>query len=108
MACCRRRPCRRRPNRAGTWANPQRTTRDADTSTAPTITLNLPPWTTHASANGRFGAAFFEESESCASPGGQSPCPADKDLKLRLISVTVYYPEDATLLPYKTPPLSLI
>lgn len=78
----------------------------ADTSTAPTnpfdnssltppIALNLPSWTSHASASGWFGAVDFDVG-SCASLGGQSPCAADQDLKLRLLSVTVYHPEDGS------------
>jgi hypothetical protein len=65
----------------------------SNSSLTPPISLSLPPWTAHASAGGWFGSVLFAEAD-CADLGGRSPCSADQDLKLRVLSVTFFYPQD--------------
>ena len=67
----------------------------SNTSLTPTISLDMPSWTTHASVAGGFGLVNFDEAD-CAKLGGQLPCPAGQDLKLRLLSLTSFHRQDGS------------
>ncbi len=57
----------------------------------PRVDLELPSWTEHASHDGSVaGVARFDEG-GCAGLNGASPCAADQDLKLRLVSVHYFF-----------------
>jgi hypothetical protein len=63
-----------------------------NSSLTPPISLSMPSWTAHVSADGSFGSVLFAEAD-CSDLRGKSPCAADQDLKLRVLSVTFFYPQ---------------
>jgi hypothetical protein len=67
-----------------------------NSSLTPPISLSMPSWTAHASADGSFGSVIFTEAD-CAGLGGQFPCAADQDLKLRVLSVTFFYAKEGVV-----------
>ena len=57
----------------------------------PRVNVELPAWTEHATHDGSIaGAARFDEGD-CAGLNGASPCAADQDLKLRLVSLRYFF-----------------
>ena len=61
------------------------------TNLDPAVTLQLPSWTEHASKeDGSTATATFAEGD-CAGLNGENPCPADADLRLRLLTLKAFY-----------------
>ncbi len=57
----------------------------------PAVTVQLPAWTEDATVeDGSTATATFAEGD-CASLNGENPCPADADLRLRLLTLTSFY-----------------
>ncbi|MBA2953754.1 hypothetical protein GON03_05455 [Nocardioides sp. MAH-18] len=57
----------------------------------PPLHVVLPSWTGHALTDQEGYAASFQE-QDCAGFDGASPCPADGDLKFRLLTLRYFYP----------------
>src|SRR5262249_22069330 len=65
----------------------------AATFMQPPVHAVLPSWTRHVSSSPEGTWLTIEEQQGCARPNGESPCPADADLKLRLLPLRYFYPD---------------
>lgn len=64
----------------------------------PPTSLELPAWTAEADTTGTGATVYnFEQLDACSGFDGASPCPADADLKLRLLSIRYFYEDDAVV-----------